>query len=72
MAWIEIGGSTPHTDDRWINSDHVLDIQWNSREQRLDLWMSDQREVQVAEAGGIEQIQGMVGSPPHEPHPLHG
>ncbi len=72
MVWIRIGGFKSHTSDRWINSDHVLDIRCNALEQRFDLSMTDQRDVQVAEAGGIQQIERLVGSPPHEPHPLYG
>jgi hypothetical protein len=71
-VWIKIAGYKPHTEDRWINSDLISDIRWNAREGRYDLTMADQQGVQVYEAGGVAQIDRLVGAEPHEANPLYG
>lgn len=60
-VFIKVSGYTDHSDDKWINPVHIVEIHYNSREQRYDIAMSSERYVQVLEPQAIEAIDKLVG-----------
>ncbi len=59
--FIKVSGYAGVTDDKWINPIHIVEIHYNSREQRYDIAMSSERYIQVLEPQAMEAIDKLVG-----------
>lgn len=59
--FIKVSGYAGVTDDKWINPIHIVEIHYNSREQRYDIAMSSERYIQVLEPQAMEAIDRLVG-----------
>jgi hypothetical protein len=70
--WLKTKGHRPHTQDEWVNVDHVVSIRWNARDQHFVLTTVNGLEFQVSEAPALRDIDAMLGSEPHEPSELYG
>ncbi len=60
-VFIKVSGYAGVTDDKWINPIHIVEIHYNSREQRYDIAMSSERYIQVLEPQAMEAIDRLVG-----------
>ena len=60
-VFIKVSGYVDDTDDKWINPRHIVEIHYNSREQRYDIAMSSERYIQVLEPQAMEAIDKLVG-----------
>jgi hypothetical protein len=60
-VFIKVSGYADDSDDKWINPIHIVEIHYNSREQRYDIAMSSERYIQVLERQAMEAIDKLVG-----------
>ena len=59
--FIKVSGYTDATDDRWINTEHIVEIHYNGQEKRYDVAMVSQRYIEVLEPQAMESIDRRVG-----------
>jgi len=60
-VFIKVSGYADDSDDKWINPSHIVEIHYNSREQRYDIAMSSERYIQVLEPQAMAAIDKLVG-----------
>ena len=66
--FIKVSGYTDATDDKWINTDQIVEIHYNSQENRYDVAMVSQRVIEVLEPEAMASIDRLVGrEDPHSP-----
>lgn len=66
--FIKVSGYSDATDDKWINTDQIVEIHYNSQENRYDVAMVSQRYIEVLEPEAMSAIDRLVGR--QDPHPL--
>jgi hypothetical protein len=59
--FIKVSGYTDTTDDKWINTDQIVEIQYNPQENRYDVAMVSQRVIEVLEPEAMSSIDRLVG-----------
>ena len=59
--FIKVSGYTYATDDKWINTDQIVEIYYNSQENRYDVAMVSQRLIEVLEPEAMASIDRLVG-----------
>ena len=59
--FIKVSGYTDATDDKWINTEQVVEIHFNEQERRYDIAMASQRYIEVLEPEAIAAIDRLVG-----------
>jgi hypothetical protein len=59
--FIKVSGYTEATDDKWINTDQIVEIHYNSQENRYDVAMVSQRLIEVLEPEAMSSIDRLVG-----------
>ena len=64
--YLQIAGYTDEFDDRWINTEQVVEIHYNRQEQRYDIAMVSQRYIEVVEPQAITAVDMLVGRSTHD------
>ena len=59
--FLKVSGYSAPSEDRWINTDQVVDIHYNSQEKRYDIAMVSERYVQVLEPEAMAAIDKLLG-----------
>jgi hypothetical protein len=59
--FIKVSGYTDATDDKWINTDQIVEIHFNEQEKRYDIAMVSQRYIEVLEPEAMAAIDRLVG-----------
>ena len=59
--FLQVAGYTDELDDRWINTEQVVEIHYNRQEGRYDIAMVSQRYIEVIEPQAMTAIDGLVG-----------
>ncbi len=68
--FIKVSGYIAPSEDRWINTDQIVDIHYNAQEKRYDIAMVSERYIQVLEPEAMDAIDKLLGrdvSVPPEP-----
>jgi hypothetical protein len=60
-VFIKVSGYSDGNDDKRINPGHIVEVHFNSREQRYDIAMSSARYIEVLEPEAITAIDLIVG-----------
>ena len=64
--FIKFSGYTDATDDKWINTDQIVEIHYNPQENRYDVAMVSQRVIEVLEPEAMSSIDRLVDR--EDPH----
>ena len=59
--FIKVSGYTDATDEKWINTEQVVEIHFNGQETRYDIAMVSKRYIEVLESEAITAIDRLVG-----------
>lgn len=59
--FIKVSGYSAPSEDRWINTDQIVDIHYNGQEKRYDIAMVSERYIQVLEPEAMQAIDKLLG-----------
>ena len=59
--FIKVSGYTDATDDKWINTEQIVEIHFNEPEKRYDIAMASQRYIEVLEPEAMAAVDRLVG-----------
>jgi hypothetical protein len=59
-VFIKVSGYTSATDDKWINTEQIVEIHYNEQEKRYDIAMASQRYIEVLEPEAMAAIDRLV------------
>jgi hypothetical protein len=60
-VFIKVSGYSAPSEDRWINTDQIVDIHYNGQEKRYDIAMVSERYIQVLEPEAMQAIDKLLG-----------